>query len=123
MKITLLITATAFALAGGGAVAEYVYGGLWSHDFDEISGVAVSPVNGNVYVVDHDLHRVQYFTPDGSFLGKWGEEGSGDGDFRHPEHAMVASNGRVYVVDAGNDRVQYFTPAGSFVGKWGQSGG
>ncbi len=82
-------------LASGSAGAEYVYGGYWSGDFDEISGVAVSPVSGNVFVVDHDLHRVQYFTPGGSFLGRWGEEGEDDGEFYHPEHLAVAPGGRV----------------------------
>jgi DNA-binding beta-propeller fold protein YncE len=74
-----------------------------------------------VYVADAWNYRIQYFTPDGSFLGKWGSGGRGNGEFIRPNDLAFAANGNIYVVEMG-DRVQYFTPTGSFLGKWGQSG-
>jgi sugar lactone lactonase YvrE len=59
--------------------------------------------------VDKNNDRVQYFTSSGSFLGKWGKEGSGDGEFDTPNCAAFSPDGRrVYVGDLWNDRVQYF---------------
>jgi DNA-binding beta-propeller fold protein YncE len=83
--------------------------------------IAVSRDNGNVYTVVGN--GIQYFTADGSYLGAWGEEGSGDGQFNGPYGAAVApQTGNVYVADTFNDRIQYFTSTGSFLGKWGSTG-
>ncbi len=89
-----------------------------------ITSIAVAP-SGNVYATDDwDMahQRLQYFTPTGSFLGKWGSAGSGNGQFYDLRGIAIAPNGNVYVADMGNDRIQYFTPAGSFLGKWGGLG-
>jgi len=78
---------------------------------------------GYIYVTDTDNNRVQYFTADGSFLGKWGSRGYGNGRFAWPAGiAADASYLRVYVADCANHRVQYFTHTGSFLGKWGTRG-
>ena len=45
---------------------------------------------------------------DGSFLGKWGSEGSSDGQFSYPQGVTVAPDGMVYVADRDNDRIQAF---------------
>ena len=78
--------------------------------------------NGDVYVTDRLNHRVQYFTPNGSFLGKWGTLGSGNAEFERPRGVAVAPGGNVYVADRFNHRIQYFTSTGSFLGKWGSLG-
>ena len=56
------------------------------------------------------------------FLGLWGTEGTGDGEFLAPTGAAVASDGTVYVADFSRHDVQYFTAAGSFLGRWGEYG-
>ena len=70
--------------------------------------MAVAP-NGNMYVVNVNNHRIQYFTSTGSYLGVWGSYGSGNGQFNDPaDVAESPSGGRVYVTDRSNNRVQYF---------------
>ena len=102
-------------------------GQLDNREFTIAHGVGVAP-NGNVYVTEWDdlgrpfYHRVLYFTPTGSLLGRFGDYGHGNGNFFGPEGIALARNANVYVADAGNDRVQYFTPSGRFLGKWGRRG-
>jgi DNA-binding beta-propeller fold protein YncE len=72
--------------------------------------------NGRVFVTDTGNHRVQYFTGTGSFLGKWGSLGTGNGRFNHPEGVAVRPTGsRVYVADNDNERIQYFNRGASAV--------
>jgi DNA-binding beta-propeller fold protein YncE len=82
--------------------------------------VATAP-SGVVYAGDIWNHRVQYFTPTGSFLGTWGSRGSGNGEFNVVTGVAYATGARIYVV-GWNHRVQYFTTSGSFLGKWGSHG-
>lgn len=58
------------------------------------------------------------------FVGKWGSEGSGDGQFIAPKGLTIDSAGDVYVVDNNGltSRVQKFTSAGGFITKWGSAG-
>ncbi len=56
------------------------------------------------------------------FVGNWGREGSGDGEFRFPQGVAVDSSGNVYVADRNNDRMQKFTPGGVLLKKWGTNG-
>jgi NHL repeat len=73
--------------------------------------VAVDASN-NVYVADTNNHRIQMFTGDGTFLGKWGTEGTGNSQFEFP--GEVATHFfDVYVGDLNNSRVQKFGPTTS----------
>jgi DNA-binding beta-propeller fold protein YncE len=40
--------------------------------------------SGNVIVVDSGNNRLQFFKPDGTFVGKCGRAGKGDGEFNEP---------------------------------------
>jgi sugar lactone lactonase YvrE len=85
------------------------------------SAVAVAP-SGNVYVLEkysNNDNRVQYFDDLGTYLGTWGDYGSGNGEFIHPEGIAVDSTGNVYVADTGNDRIQAFTSSGGLITSWG----
>ncbi len=70
-------------------------------------GVAVSP-DGNVWVTDFSLHRVQKFDPDGTFLTMWGEYGNEPGEFRSPWGIAADPTGKIYVADYNNHRIKIF---------------
>ena len=91
--------------------------------FNEPWGIDVGP-NGNVFVADTWNHRVQWFSPDGAFLGSLGQEGLGDEpySFWGPRDVAVDNEGRIYVVDTGNKRVKVFDSEGNFVTQFGAPG-
>jgi DNA-binding beta-propeller fold protein YncE len=75
-----------------------------------------------VYVADTSNHRIQYFDADGAFLGQWGGEGRGYGQFEGAQGVAAAPDGTVYVADLGNHRVQFFTADGTYLGQWATEG-
>jgi hypothetical protein len=64
-----------------------------------------------VYVVDSENNRVQVFSPDGAFLGKWGTRGIGPGQFSQPTQIAIGCDGAAYVADTNNNRVERFALA------------
>ncbi|RLI61730.1 MAG: hypothetical protein DRO93_03435, partial [Candidatus Thorarchaeota archaeon] len=76
--------------------------------FRNPTDVAVAS-NGTVYVADMGNDRVQYFSSDGTFLGKWGSDGSSSGQFRFIYGIALSSSGRVYTVERGGTTFQSAT--------------
>jgi tripartite motif-containing protein 71 len=64
-------------------------------------------------------------TPDNiyPYLGQWGSQGSGDGQFQYPSGIIVDTLGNVYVTDMSNNRIEKFNSSGVFLAKWGKNGG
>jgi DNA-binding beta-propeller fold protein YncE len=79
--------------------------------------LAIAP-DGNLYVVDPNLARVQKFTPDGTFLLGFGERGSEDEQLLYPYGIAVGPDNHVYVADYQNHRVQVFAGDGTFLASW-----
>jgi DNA-binding beta-propeller fold protein YncE len=76
----------------------------------------------DVYVIEWHNCRVQVFDSEGNFIMKWGNQGSGDGQFKAPSSIAVDGSGDVYVADTGNNRIQVFNSKGRFLLKWGTQG-
>ena len=70
-----------------------------------LHNIAVS--GEEVFVVDHDNHRVQVFGLDGTYRRQWGQRGAGEGHFNHPI-GIAVSGEEVFVCDFINHRVQVF---------------
>ena len=95
-------------------------------EFNGPAGVAAGPSTGSggdvIYVVDQHNARVQKFSSDGSYIGQWGSQGSGPGQFNLPWGAATDAAGNVYVADWRNDRIQKFTTDGEFLASFGSPG-
>ena len=87
-----------------------------------VTDVAVNPTTGDVYVTDVVDNEVIRYSATGTFLGRWGSQGSGDGQLHNPQSIAVAPGGDVYVGERWNNRVSRFSATGVFLGKWGQLG-
>jgi hypothetical protein len=92
---------------------------------DEPNDVVVAP-NGEILVAEgHGSDgpgRISRFAADGTFLGSFGEPGSGPGQFAVPHALAFDSRGRLFVADRGNSRIQIFDSDYEFVAEWKQFG-
>ena len=77
----------------------------------------------NLYIVDTENNRVQKFTSDGKFLGKFGSLGSGPGDLNRPWGITADLDDNVYVADWKNHRAQKLTPNGAHLATFGYGHG
>uniref|UniRef100_A0A1X7TUV8 RING-type domain-containing protein n=1 Tax=Amphimedon queenslandica TaxID=400682 RepID=A0A1X7TUV8_AMPQE len=106
----------------------------FSHSFGSkgsANGQFQSPIDiaidsqGLVYVTDNGNHRIQKFSPDGQFLGQFGNRMfSYFGKVNGPVGITIdtAGTGLVYVSEEGNHRISVFTSDGSFVRSFGSLG-
>ena len=77
-------------------------------------GTAIDDAD-RVYVADVSQQGIQVYhalaigESQPTFIGRFGEEGSGDGGFRLPNAVAVDGRARVYVADWRNNRIQVWT--------------
>jgi DNA-binding beta-propeller fold protein YncE len=100
------------------------------HPLSMVPDVAID-AEGNVLTIDgNTIHKLDN---SGQSLATWGEEGTGDGQFRFSCNTTdcapgcwggldVDAQGNVYVADALNSRVQKLDSEGHFLASWGEEG-
>jgi len=72
--------------------------------------------DGRIYVSDGYVNaRVAMFTPDGDWIGSFGDHGTGPGEFNNVHDIAVSKAGEVFVADRGNRRIQVFSPTGRYL--------
>jgi len=121
------LTARIFPSSGPYTLADRLGPGQGRGQFEQPSGVGVSPDGLSIYVVDAGNLRVQRFTSDGEFIGIWGDQTTGDISFatefgEGPSGIAVGQDGLIYVADTWNHRVIVLDPNGGFVRDIGERG-
>jgi hypothetical protein len=120
-----------------GYYAFYKKWGTWGAgdgQFQLPTDIAVDST-GRIFVADSANHRIQKFllanvcpgsstqiVPGVCLVKKWGEYGTGNGQFNWPRGIAVDHSGRVYVADLNNHRIQMFKGIGTFIRAWGTQG-
>lgn len=100
--------------AAGQKIREWGSPGTGPGEFDLVHSIAIGP-DGNVYVVDRENGRLQWFTTDGEYLGEWRSGGrllgvafSGQGELYlsvEPKGATPMEEGTVLRLDPHEGRV------------------
>lgn len=96
--------------------------GEWHHAghircFNEPNDLAFGP-DGEIYVTQghgKGESRVLKFDPDGNFVGTWGGEGKGPGQFNVPHSIVIDGKGQLHIADRSNQRIQVFDGDGKYV--------
>jgi DNA-binding beta-propeller fold protein YncE len=89
---------------------------------DQPSDISVGP-NGYVYLVDGVNNRVVVLDRKGRMKFTFGQEGTGQGEFKHPLGIDISNQGMVFIADSGNHRVQVFDSNGNFLRLFSVKGG
>ncbi|XP_077990898.1 E3 ubiquitin-protein ligase TRIM71-like [Glandiceps talaboti] len=89
-------------------------------DFEWPVGIAISPVNGRVYVADMEAFCIRIYQQDGVCLSSF--HCDGDGRFNSLYDINISKNGNVIVADQGNNCIQIFDSDGKFLYKFGRKG-
>jgi hypothetical protein len=90
--------------------------------FSRCTHTAVSP-EGDIYVTDgYDNAAVHKYSPDGKYLFRWGESGTGPGQFQLPHNIACDDDGWVYVADRENHRIQVFDKNGTYQAQFNNLG-
>ena len=87
-------------------------GGLW--------GVAVSPVNGSVFVSDRNNSEIHVFDVERKHVRTFGQRGQGEGQLNRPRGIDLSANGQLYVANESNHCVSLFREDGTFIRTIGQ---
>jgi hypothetical protein len=91
-----------FSALGSNALTEAAGG-----DFARPAGIAVNPINGDIFVVDLNGNVIDQFNPAGEYLAQI--TGTGSETFNVPLNAKVdPRNGDLWVIDNGNHVVDEF---------------
>ena len=105
----------------GEYLTEWGVGGTNTGEFDNPSGIAITP-NGMVLIVDTNNDRIQSFGAEGEFVNAVGVTGTAGQQFQAPRGIALDTEGNAYVTDSGNSRVQKFATLETFALMWGTPG-
>jgi len=86
------------------------------------TGVAWSPVTGEVWVIETKAHSIAVLNNDGVRVRSIGQRGTGPGEFNFPTHIWIDNDGKAYITDALNYRIQVFDRYGNFIFCFGEQG-
>ncbi|HSG69339.1 MAG TPA: hypothetical protein VLA12_02935 [Planctomycetaceae bacterium] len=90
-------------------------------DIELVRPTGVACMEEHLFVVETGLHRVVELR-NGAIVRKFGERGSGDGQFNFPTLIVISNAGEIFVGDSMNFRIQRFNLNGGFMGAFGSLG-
>jgi sugar lactone lactonase YvrE len=89
---------------------------------EQPTGIAYSPVTGEIWVVETKAHRISVLDKNGQLIKQIGGRGEAPGKFNFPTSIWIDSSGRAFVIDALNFRIQVFSARGDLISVFGKIG-
>ncbi|RIK34938.1 MAG: hypothetical protein DCC58_21035, partial [Chloroflexi bacterium] len=116
-------TATSTATATYDPPTDYAFVTSWGGAYDpstqlQAVGSLATDADGNVYLLDYNTNSVEMYDSSGVLLNRWGQLGSGIGQFNTPLGITVDLEGDIYVADTLNHRIQKFGANGIYERQW-----
>lgn len=137
------VTTSPVPIATPSYSASFGSSGTGTGEFEDVSGTAMAPATGNVWVADSNNNRAEEFSPAGAFIeavgwgvtdgkaefetckagckaGLWGD---GLGELGDPSGiAINQSTGDIYIADPASDTVQELSSSGTPIAQFGGPG-
>ncbi|PSC74932.1 cell surface isoform B [Micractinium conductrix] len=92
----------------GNLLAQWGTKGIDTSQFGNGIGGIATDANGDFFASDPYNNRIQKFKPDGTFLLKFGSQGTAISNMEYVKGLTVASDGGVYVADAQHNAVKKY---------------
>lgn len=89
---------------------------------EQPTGIAYSPVTGEIWVVETKAHRISILDKKGQLVKQIGGRGEEPGRFNFPTSIWIDNSGRAFVIDALNFRIQVFSETGELISVFGKIG-
>jgi DNA-binding beta-propeller fold protein YncE len=89
---------------------------------EQPTGIAYSPVTGEIWVVETKAHRISVLDKKGQLIKHIGGRGEAPGMFNFPTSIWIDRSGRAFVIDALNFRIQVFSANGDLISVFGKIG-
>jgi sugar lactone lactonase YvrE len=64
--------------------------------------------DGKLWIGENDGNDIQVYNPDGTWVHRFGTQGSGVGQFKQGVQGLYVADGHVFATDVGNCRLQVF---------------
>jgi streptogramin lyase len=97
-------------------------GGVEPEFFFQPNDVLVTP-KGEIFVScghGQGKSEILKFSKSGTLIKRWGQTGTGPGEFDQPHALALDSKGRLFIGDRNNNRIQIFDQDGKFLEEWKQ---
>ena len=111
--------------SGNQCISVFLLDGQFSHviesDYLKYPHHIAVTTSNQLLVAEYYYSSVFMFTLDGNYLGKFGAQGTGNGQLSNPSGIAIDKCGFILVSECGNNRVSIFDKNGSFIHCFGSS--
>lgn len=88
----------------------------------QAQGVAISPVDNNIYVCDKEEANIKVYNTNGDKINQFGVSGTNYGKLGMPYGIAIDSSGYIFITDLSKNQIHKYSPSYTFMFSWGELG-